>query len=459
MSRRTAPQRWQTIATRATLTPALYRACAPFAIWPTRVERGNADRDIAATRQPTDRVMAEISSAAAGSAVLITGRSGSGKSSLLRAASAALARRSSVVRAESPIRPFDRRAIVDLFSSPDAALDLLAHVGLAEARLLPRRAADLSTGERDRLSLALAVDRALMAPRGDRWIIADEFGSTLDRLTAASLANAVRRWLERRGLSAGVRLLAATAHEDMPARLAPTALIHCVDPLAPPQVIHPQRRRPTRPAVRIEAGTIADYDRLSMHHYRAGRPATVTQVLRAVYRSRVVGVLTVSMPTRNGVWRQLAWPGRYVDADHRRALRRLNRDVRCISRVVVDPACRGLGLATRLVRTYLASPQTPATEAIAMMGRLCPFFERAGMTAYPLPVHQADQRLLDALEHAAIEPWRLLDGRPVSQSIRAPLRRWARDRRIEDGDDLPLAAGMRLLGTPVAYAHAAEERA
>jgi GNAT superfamily N-acetyltransferase len=75
----------------------------------------------------------------------------------------------------------------------------------------------------------------------------------------------------------------------------------------------------------------------------------------------------------------------------------LNAEVRCISRVVVDPRWRGLGLAVRLVKAALAEPTTPITEALAAMGRVNPFFERAGMTAYPRPTHAHDARLLAAL--------------------------------------------------------------
>ncbi|HRQ71742.1 MAG TPA: hypothetical protein PLU35_01805 [Phycisphaerales bacterium] len=193
--------------------------------------------------------------------------------------------------------------------------------------------------------------------------------------------------------------------------------------------------------IAIEPGTMRDYDALAVFHYRAGPPATVARGhsgMPAILRARdaetgsLVGVLVVSMPTLNGSWRELAWPGRYSTADKRRNAARINAELRCISRVVVDPRWRGLGVAGRLVRAYLENPLTLATEALAAMGSLCPFFERAGMTPYTLPPASHDARLLDALWECGVEPWSLLDP-PLAQRtlerrpwLERELRAWAR---------------------------------
>jgi predicted GNAT family acetyltransferase len=143
--------------------------------------------------------------------------------------------------------------------------------------------------------------------------------------------------------------------------------------------------------VRIESGGVADYERLSVWHYLAGPPATVDIILRAVHpgprgEPEVAGVLVVSHPTLHGWWRDVAWPGRYTyragGPSRELAASRLNAEVRTISRVIVDPRFRALGVASTLVRAYLSSPRTRRTEAVAAMGGLCPFFERAGMTAH-----------------------------------------------------------------------------
>jgi hypothetical protein len=59
-------------------------------------------------------------------------------------------------------------------------------------------------------------------------------------------------------------------------------------------------------------------------------------------------------------------------------------------------------VATRLVAETLAAVGTPYVEALAAMGRVHPFFERAGMTAYPSPPSPPSARLRAALEAAGV---------------------------------------------------------
>ena len=72
----------------------------------------------------------------------------------------------------------------------------------------------LSAGESWRLGLARALADA--GPEG--WIIADEFGSMLDRATARSVGRALTKWIRRSG---GMRAIAITAHDDLEDALAP----------------------------------------------------------------------------------------------------------------------------------------------------------------------------------------------------------------------------------------------
>jgi GNAT superfamily N-acetyltransferase len=166
-------------------------------------------------------------------------------------------------------------------------------------------------------------------------------------------------------------------------------------------------------------GTLADYKRLSEHHYRAKKPATATRVL--VYRcaqastanrylgredqARSVAVLVESLPSLSCRMRNHALHDRYggwLCARQRAKL--LNREVRVISRVVVHPCWRGLGLAVSLVRAALSKPTTQYTEALAAMGRVNPFFECAGMTAYPRPPLPSDRRLIEAMQTVGLSP-------------------------------------------------------
>lgn len=226
-------------------------------------------------------------------------------------------------------------------------------------------------------------------------------------------------------------------------------------------------------AVRIRPGTIADYELLAPFHYRAGRPATIRHILAAVSsespdhpapaKESTVAVLVVSNPTLEGRWRHLAWPGEFRSGRKAKDARRLNEMLRTISRVIVEPRWRGLGLATRLVRTYLQHPLTPYTDAAAAMGLCCPFFRAAGMREWALPPTRRDQRLVAAIARAGLEPWQLLEpvfpraAHAIDARLERCLRRWAADSRTTRelaAADLPRlarAAALAVSCRPVAY--------
>lgn len=191
----------------------------------------------------------------------------------------------------------------------------------------------------------------------------------------------------------------------------------------------------------IEPGAPRDFAALEHLHYRAGRPAPPVAILRATLDGELAGVLVVSMPTLNGPWRT------WLRAHGRDAARELNASLRTISRVVVDPRFRSLGIAAALVRAYLASPRTPRTEAIASIARAAPIFAAAGMRALPLPPTRRDLRLARALRDLHVEPHRLADLRFLRRRARdlAPaLRAWSiahrATRDLADGPLPPLAA-------------------
>jgi len=146
--------------------------------------------------------------------------------------------------------------------------------------------------------------------------------------------------------------------------------------------------------IQIVPGTISDFDALEGFHYREGRVVGVTRVFVAWYtgngmRKRGIerpreraGVLVECHPVLNCRMRNVALRGRYWGLERRAAAERLNREMRVISRVVVEPRFRGMGLAVALVRHALDRAQTRYVEAMAVMGRVNPFFEHAGMRRF-----------------------------------------------------------------------------
>lgn len=183
----------------------------------------------------------------------------------------------------------------------------------------------------------------------------------------------------------------------------------------------------------IERGTAADWRRLAPLHYRSHHAGAITDVFRMVWRDPrgaggaaggpragqgpdsspgagrggavPVGVIVYSRSPLSLAARNRATSGRYrLGAACRASIGPLvNRELRIISRVVITPNWRGLGLARRLVAETLDEVGTPYVEALAAMGRVHPFFERAGMTAYPQAPAPQGERLRAALESVGID--------------------------------------------------------
>ena len=93
-------------------------------------------------------------------------------------------------------------------------------------------------------------------------------------------------------------------------------------------------------------------------------------------RLAAVGVL--SFPTLRHLARERAL-GLAASLSHKERLAFTNAHVRTISRVVVHPQFRGLGLASELVRKLIDVCPTRYVEASAVMAHVHPFFEAAGM--------------------------------------------------------------------------------
>jgi ABC-type ATPase with predicted acetyltransferase domain len=149
-----------------------------------------------------------------GDVVLITGPSGSGKSSLLREVGRQLGA-IDISALDLPAMPL----VEALSGSIEDRLSVLASCGLSEARLLLRTPAELSDGQRFRFRMAYALDRQTEAG----FLLCDEFAAVLDRPLAKVLAFNLRKLATR----TGVGVLAATTHEDLLDDLNPDLHVQC----------------------------------------------------------------------------------------------------------------------------------------------------------------------------------------------------------------------------------------
>src|SRR4030042_92469 len=138
----------------------------------------------------------------------------------------------------------------------------------------------------------------------------------------------------------------------------------------------------------IVPGGKSDYEELAHFHYRDSRlgPFAAIFVLRPLAGTRLgssaVGVIVYRMPTPAAELRNAATGGFFAGFDRRTRLALINKNIRCISRVIIEPRFRSLGLASRLVRETMPKMNVPIIEALAVMGLVNPFFEKAGMKVF-----------------------------------------------------------------------------
>jgi GNAT superfamily N-acetyltransferase len=226
----------------------------------------------------------------------------------------------------------------------------------------------------------------------------------------------------------------------------------------------------------VERGTRAEYEALAHYHYREAALGPVAAIFTirhrgvaaAMYGRQPLGVLVATMPAANLALRTIATGGRLRRADRREELREVNASVRCIARVIVEPAYRGVGIGTRLVREAIARLAVPFVEALAVMGYVHPIFERAGMTAFRGPTPARCVRLTGALEllgidermrldpdvaHECIEVLNANDRERIDAEFHRFLGPYGKRRRMVHGPDRTRFVLSHLTERPVYYLH------
>jgi len=176
--------------------------------------------------------------------------------------------------------------------------------------------------------------------------------------------------------------------------------------------------------LKIEQGDIGDYKQLARYHYRESRlgPYSTIFAIKAekmpgVLRRQMVGVIVYATPAAAVEMRNVALGGVLSNISQRDKLSFINNNISNISRVVIEPRFRGLGLAARLVRETLCLVNVPMIEALAVMGHVNPFFEKAGMKAYVGKEPLRCARLIEALIAAGIAKEILIDPQLVQRKL------------------------------------------
>ena len=321
--------------------------------------------------------------------VYITGDSGSGKSVLLRALEKDMG--SNVINLSNVSVDPSVPLIDTIGQTVEEGLELLSKVGLNDAFLFVRRYSELSDGQKYRYRIAKMIES------GRQYWVMDEFCSTLDRDTAKIVAFNVQKLARAQGKA----VLAATTHTDLFEDLRPSVHIHKKFGKEITVKYYTNGYTPQCTLVkemRIEEGSREDYKKLVGFHYRQGGHPPIRRVFVMKRGDELVGVILYCYPPINCIGRKKAFGRQFTAAE-------VNEKFAIISRVILHPKYRTIGLGARLVRETLPLVGLPYIEAIAVMSRYNPFFEKAGMRKIMerFPSHEITEAI-EQLRQVGFEP-------------------------------------------------------
>lgn len=300
--------------------------------------------------------------------IYITGDSGSGKSSILREFEKIFADKCVNI---NKLQIDESKPLVDTVGADvNEALGLLSRVGLNDAFLFIRKYPELSDSQKYRYRLAKLLES------GKQIWICDEFCSTLDRDTAKIVSYNVQRFARKFGKG----LFIATCNRDLRKDLNSSVYVakrygkEIAIEYAPNEAA---KVCSLRKQIVVEEGTREDWKKLARFHYRTHRIPPSKKFFRLTrYHpfggSELVGVIVYSYAPIVTFGRRQAF-GYVVKQPE------LNERLSIISRVVVHPKYRTIGLGKFLVQETLPLSPTECVETIAVMAKYNPFFERAGM--------------------------------------------------------------------------------
>ncbi len=175
--------------------------------------------------------------------------------------------------------------------------------------------------------------------------------------------------------------------------------------------------------IQIVEGCYEDYKKLSKYHYRNEKTGPFTNIFvlkpkqHSYLDAKIIGVIVYAMPNPCLELRNIATNNFFTGLDRSTQIALLNKTVRRISRLIIEPRFRGLGLAAQLVRETMPLLNIPIIEASGVMCMVNPFLEKAGMEAYRAPLKASTIRMAEALKSIAIEESLFIDSMQVHQKI------------------------------------------
>lgn len=333
-----------------------------------------------------------------GDLIYVTGDSGGGKTSLLKAFENFFGEEAMAL---SDLQVDSEETLIEgVGKDVKEAIEILSLCGLNDAFLFLRKFKELSDGQKYRYKLAKLVDRKDKAV----WLV-DEFCASLDRV----MARVVAFLFQKVSRKLGKTVVVATAHDDLLEDFQPDIVVRKGfegDVEVVRSTIEPKRCSICAD-VRVEKGSLEDYENLKRFHYRSknekeSSSLRIKDCYKLLYGEGLIGVIVFSHSYLNLKPRNMVFGDRYVytPGDLRKA-RLVNDEIARISRVIIHPKFRGIGLGEFLVKETLPKLHVKVVEVLAVMARYNPFFERAGMLRVD---YQRNETAVDKKIKAFLEP-------------------------------------------------------
>ncbi|MHB8603390.1 MAG: ATP-binding cassette domain-containing protein, partial [Nitrosotalea sp.] len=326
-----------------------------------------------------------------GQVVLITGDSGSGKSTLLQEITSQMERSSKkefgkVTRNESVKVDENETVIEGVGKNEVEAISILSMSGLSEAFLMLRKFKELSDGQKYRYRVAKMINSD-----ASTWAF-DEFAAVLDRVTAKVVSYTVQKTARKLGKT----LVLATTHEDLLQDLKPDIWIQkkfgesvTVTHFPPGSF---ESECSLLKHIKIEECGIKELEDLEQFHYRGKVKAIVKKCFKAsIDGGPPIAAIVYVCPHLALKGRNIAFP-EFKGASNAAMAHKVNAEILRISRVIVEPKFRSIGLGAEIVSRTLPCVNIRIVETLAIMARYNPFFEKAGMTRVEVVDDEKNER-------------------------------------------------------------------
>lgn len=306
--------------------------------------------------------------------VYITGDSGSGKSLLLNDIVKKLDKYKSQISNLNTIQIEANEVLVEHVGKDiSEALKILSMVGLNDAFLFLRRYCELSDGQKYRYRIARLINE-----NRPFWIC-DEWCSTLDR----EMAKIISFNLQKVARKLKKTVVVATCHTDLEQDLSPNVTI---DKKFEDEVKLTRHDKEINACsilndLEIREVKVSDIKDLMRFHYKNTKVSFTKKIFGLFRKNRLMGCIVYACPPLALKGRSFAFGNRYKREDTGRCdAKKINKEIAIISRVVVHPKYRSIGLGQYIVEKTLRMSNFEVVETLATMAKYNPFFEKAGMS-------------------------------------------------------------------------------